>query len=178
MNSIHWTWFHSCISVNTENLGWRIFQLSWGMEDIKKWGDPISGGGFEMERGGGGGVDTPLRTMILLLAPAASIVFVSRFTASSGTTVLWNLRLPISCIISKGKTHTDLRSSSIASFQLRFLLTSVCKSIIIAVLIGAIFPVKSKISVTFGVQFCFVNLYGMMFYGCTGFFSLLLFSKI
>ena len=55
------------------------------MEDIKKYGDPSNGDGFEIW---GGGVDTPLRTMILLLASTASIVFVSRFTASSGTNVL------------------------------------------------------------------------------------------
>ena len=26
MDSIYWTWFHSCISVNKENLGWSICQ--------------------------------------------------------------------------------------------------------------------------------------------------------
>ena len=53
---------------------------------------------------------------------------------------------------------------------MRPLVTSVCKSIFIAAVIGVIFPVKSKISATFETQFRLVSLDAMMFWCCTGFF--------
>ena len=107
---------------------------------------------------------------ILLLASVASVVFMSRFTASSETTALSNLRLPSSCIISKCETHTDLKLSAITSSPLRPLLTSVCKSIFIAVVIGVISPITSKILATFEAQFCLISLDAMMLWCCTGFF--------
>ena len=62
MDSIYWTSqnlfieFHSCISVNKENLGRPICQYGVRMADFKKWREDPSNGGddFEMEGDGGG----------------------------------------------------------------------------------------------------------------------------
>ena len=58
MDSIYWTWFHSCNSVNKENLGWLIYRkvMGEGRGILRNGRDPSNGGGGLM-------VDTPLRTM-------------------------------------------------------------------------------------------------------------------
>ena len=49
IDSIYWTWFHSCVSVNKENLWWSICCEDGGMGDFKNGGNPWNkgeGGGW------------------------------------------------------------------------------------------------------------------------------------
>lgn len=111
----------------------------------------------------------------LLLASGPSIVFMLRFTASSGTTANLNLVLPISYIISKWlfhiSSHQVFCNPKIDPFQ------RTCGPNLIVAVIWVVLPGKSNTSATFGTHCLLVRLNRMVFLPSTGFLPLYFLAK-